>query len=201
MAEKIGLFETVSMEIGGMIGGGIFAVLGVVAAGAGTAAWIAFFVALCAGYSFIRINDLCREVRSPIGQIEEVSGSRNLAGMTGWLLTSGYVGTMAMYAFAFGSYLQELVGLEAVIGLPAHPLFSVGAVVLFGGLNLLGAHASGRTEDLLVAAKVAILLGFAGGGLYYGVTNQTVQSGFPRSASGRSRQWPSRSSASRAENC
>lgn len=181
MSEKIGLLETISLAVGGMVGGGIFAVLGVVAAGAGTAAWIAFtlsgLIALCAGYSFVRLNNLCTGLRSPIGQIEEVSGESRLAGMMGWLLTFGYVGTMAMYAFAFGSYLQELVGLDHLLGLPIRPLFSVGSVVLFGGLNLLGARASGKTEDALVASKVAILLLFAGGGLYYGVTRGTVSSG------------------------
>lgn len=156
--------------------------LGVVAAGAGTAAWITFAVAgviaLCAGYSFVRLNSACRELRSPIGQIEEVSESRQLAGMVGWLLTFGYVGTMAMYAFAFGSYLTELIGLSHLLGIPARPVLSVGGVVLFGGLNILGSHASGRAEDVLVAAKVAILLVFGGGGLYYGVTHGTVASGF-----------------------
>lgn len=182
MSEKIGLPEAVSIAVGGMVGGGIFAVLGVVAAGAGTAAWIAFtlsgLIALCAGYSFVRLNTLCSELRSPIGQIEEISDSRQLAGLVGWLLTFGYVGTMAMYAFAFGSYLAELVGVQHVLTLPARPVFSVGGVVLFGGLNLLGAHASGKSEDALVAAKVVLLLLFAGGGLYYGAAHNTIASGF-----------------------
>jgi len=181
MSEKIGLPEAISIAVGGMVGGGIFAVLGVVAAGAGAAAWIAFtvsgFIALCAGYSFVRLNTLCSELRSPIGQIEEISESSQLAGLIGWLLTFGYVGTMAMYAFAFGSYLTELVGIHHLLTLPARPVFSVGAVVLFGGLNLLGAHASGRTEDALVAAKVILLLLFAGGGLYYGTVHNTISSG------------------------
>jgi amino acid transporter len=42
---KIGLAESISMAIGGMVGGGIFAVLGVVAVAADTLAWLAFVVA------------------------------------------------------------------------------------------------------------------------------------------------------------
>lgn len=156
--------------------------MGVVAAGTGTAAGIAFAVAeviaLCAGYSFVRLNNARRELRSPIDQIEEVSESRQLAGMVGWLLMSGCDGTMAMYAFAFGSYLTELVSLSHLFGIPARSVLSVGGVAPFGGLNLLGAHASGGAEDALLAAKVAILLLFAGGGLYYSVTHGTVASGF-----------------------
>lgn len=44
-------------------------------------------------------------------------------------------------------------------------------------MNLLGALASGRTEDALVVTKVTILLLFAGGGLYFGITRGTVASG------------------------
>ncbi|ELK53455.1 cationic amino acid transporter, partial [Haloferax sp. BAB-2207] len=42
MSDEVGLPEAVSMAIGGMVGGGIFAVLGVVAGAAGTLAWAAF---------------------------------------------------------------------------------------------------------------------------------------------------------------
>ncbi|MFB6171408.1 MAG: APC family permease [Haloarculaceae archaeon] len=181
MGDKIGLAESISIAVGGMVGGGIFAVLGVVAAGAGTAAWIAFglsgIVAICAGYSFVRLNGLAEQGETPLGQIEELTGDSRLAGMTGWLLTFGYVGTMAMYAFAFGSYLRELVGVTQLFGVPTRPLFSIGAVALFGGLNLLGARASGRTEDALVASKVGILLLFSAGGLYYGATHGSLASG------------------------
>ncbi|MFB6078268.1 MAG: APC family permease [Halarchaeum sp.] len=44
-------------------------------------------------------------------------------------------------------------------------------------MHALGARASGRTEDALVAAKVLILLVVGGGGVYYGYTHHTLQSG------------------------
>ncbi|MFB6137072.1 MAG: APC family permease [Halobacteriaceae archaeon] len=181
MSEDVGLLEAVSLAVGGMIGGGIFAVLGVVAAGAGTAAWLAFVlagaIALCAGYSFVRLNGLCPGAQSPIAQIEALTGERALAGMTGWLLTFGYVGTMAMYAHALGSYGAELLGLHAVAGVAVRPLLSVAAVGLFGALAVAGAHATGRVEDILVGAKVVILLGFAGLGLSYGAAHGMLSSG------------------------
>ncbi|WP_435153591.1 APC family permease [Haladaptatus sp. DFWS20] len=179
---KIGLAESISMAVGGMVGGGIFAVLGVVAVTAGTLAWFAFFVAgiiaLSAGYSFVRLGRLANEGDGPLTYIERFTGSTKLAGMTGWTFVVGYIGTMAMYAFAFGSYLVEIVGVHSVGGIPARPLVSMVIVVVFVSLNTIGAHASGRTEDALVGLKVLILLLFGIGGLYYGFKRGEIRPGF-----------------------
>ncbi|MFB9804185.1 APC family permease [Haladaptatus pallidirubidus] len=180
-SQKIGLGESVSMAVGGMVGGGIFAVLGVVAVTAGTLAWLAFVVAgiiaLSAGYSFVRLGYLSENGDGPLTYIERFTGSTNLAGMVGWTFVVGYVGTMAMYAFAFGGYFVELVGVESLAGIPARPLVSATVVAAFVSLNALGAHASGRTEDALVGLKILILLLFGFGGLYYGFTRGEIRSG------------------------
>ncbi|MFC6723014.1 APC family permease [Halobium palmae] len=174
MSEKIGLMESVSLAVGGMVGGGIFAVLGVVAATAGTLAWLAFvasgLIAFCAGYSFVRLNSLLDDHAGPITYVAHFTGNTKLAGMTGWTFIIGYVGTMSLYAYAFGGYFVELVSLKAVpaVGLPLRPVVTLAAVVVFVGLNVLGARSSGRTEDVLVGLKVLILLVFGVGGLYYG---------------------------------
>lgn len=179
---KIGLTESISMAVGGMVGGGIFAVLGVVASAADTLAWLAFVVAgiiaLAAGYSFVRLGDLSTgDDDGPLTYIERFTGSTKLAGMTGWTFVVGYIGTMAMYAFAFGGYFTELLGVRTVGGVPARPFLSALVIVLFVGLNVLGAHASGRTEDVLVGLKVAILLVFGLGGIYYGFKHGKLRSG------------------------
>ncbi|WP_254543325.1 APC family permease [Halomarina pelagica] len=187
-SDDLGLAEAVSMAVGGMIGGGIFAVLGVVASTAGLLAWFAFVVAgviaACAGYSFVRLNALTDERAGPITYIERFTGSTKLAGMTGWTFVFGYVGTMAMYAYAFGGYFSELVGVASVLGVPLRPLASLAAVGAFVGLNVLGAHASGRTEDLLVGLKVAILLLFGVGGVYYGLANGSLGLGLSQFGAG-----------------
>lgn len=184
MADQIGLVESVSIAVGGMVGGGIFAVLGVVAATAGTLAWLSFvasgLIAFCAGYSFVRLNSLLDAHAGPITYVEHYTGNTKLAGMTGWTFIIGYVGTMSLYAYAFGGYFVELVGVQAVpeVGLPLRPVVTLAAVMVFVGLNVFGAHASGRTEDILVGLKVLILLVFGVGGLYYGYTTGQLTAGF-----------------------
>lgn len=55
--EKMGLNATWSMAVGGMVGGGIFSVLGVVVMLAGSWAWLSFIlaglIALATGYSYV----------------------------------------------------------------------------------------------------------------------------------------------------
>ncbi len=168
---SLGLTEAISIALGGMIGGGIYAVLGVVTGIVGPATWAAFIlagvVAICAGYSYVTLNAIDEEHSGgAVTFVERFVGNSTLAGMTGWTLLVGYVGSMAMYAYAFGEFA---VGMSAVpdglAGVPLRPLVSVFAVALFVGLNLLGAHASGVTEDVLVAAKVLVLVVFGAGGI------------------------------------
>ncbi|PSP55719.1 amino acid transporter [Halobacteriales archaeon QS_1_67_19] len=184
MSEQLGLTEAVSMALGGMIGGGIFAVLGVVAKMTGTLSWGAFVaagvVAMCAGYSYVKLNELSDGNGGSVTYVEEFLGNATLAGMVGWTLLVGYVGSMAMYAFAFGHFFERLIGVHHVVGLPLRPVVSVLAVAGFVGLNYLGAQATGSTENVMVAAKVGVLLVFGLWGLYYGFKRGLVSLGLDR---------------------
>jgi amino acid transporter len=99
------------MAIGGTVGGGIFAALGVVANAADTLAWLAFVVAgviaFCAGYSFVRLNGLIDGHAGPMTYVETFTGNTTLAGTLGWTFVIGHVGTMALYSYAFGGYFHR----------------------------------------------------------------------------------------------
>jgi len=169
-SDNLGLTASVSIALGGMIGGGIYAVLGVVAGIAGPATWIAFAaagaVALCAGYSYNVLNAVDDNQGGSVSFVQSFVGSTTLAGMTGWTLLFGYIGSMAMYAFAFGEFAVGLGGVPgSAAGVPLRPAISVLAVAGFVGLNLLGARATGSAENVLVAAKVAVLVAFGLGGI------------------------------------
>lgn len=182
MAEKIGLAETVSMAIGGMVGGGIFAALGIVAVAADTLTWLAFVVAgviaLCSGYSFVRLNRLIDGHGGPMTYINRLTGRTTLAGMIGWTAIIGYVGTMALYAFAFGGYFSSLFDLTTWSGIPARAMVSFLVVAAFVGLNTVGAHTTGRLEDVLVGLKLLVLLAFGVAGVYYAGTHGRLTTGF-----------------------
>lgn len=178
---ELGFTEAVSIALGGMIGGGIYAVLGVVAKAAGSLAWLSFLgagvIVLCAGYSFVRLNRLTDGKGGAVTYIEELVGNSTVAGMVGWALLVGYVGSMSLYAFAFGSYAVGMIGTQQILGLPLRPLLSVACVAGFVALVAGGAAATGKTEDLLVGVKMLILILFAAGGLYYGFLHGSLDTG------------------------
>lgn len=172
MTGDLGLKEAVAIALGGMIGGGIYAVLGVVTGITGAATWFAFVlagvVALSAGYSYIALSRLADQPGGSVTFVQSFTGRTTLAGMVGWTLLFGYVGSMAMYAFAFAEFALSLPGLPtALAGLPLRPVVSVLAVAGFVGLNLLGARASGSAENVLVAVKIVVLVAFGVGGIAY----------------------------------
>jgi len=172
---RLGLTGAVSIALGGMVGGGIFAILGVVAGLTGPAAWLAFVaagvVAACAGYAYVSLDRQTAESGGAVTFLERYVGNATLAGVVGWTLLVGYVGSMAMYAYAFGRFSESLVGVDSLGGIPIRPVVSVAAVATFVALNLAGARASGTTEVALVGGKVAILLALGLGGLGYAFTS------------------------------
>lgn len=182
--KQLGLVAAVSIGLGGMIGGGVFSVLGLVATIAGSAAWAAFtgasLISMCAGYSYVKLNELSDTKGGSVSMIESFTGDTTLAGMVGWTLLFGYVGAIAVYAFAFGSFAVRLLPIQVVAGIPLRPILSVLAVGGFVGLNVFGARASGTSEEVLVGLKLAILLLISGWGLYYGSTVNELAFGFSR---------------------
>lgn len=129
------------------------------------------------GHSFVRLNSLIKGYAGPIAYVEAFTGNTTLAGMFGWTFIIGYVGTMALYSYAFGGYFTDLLGIDTIVGIPLRPLITLMAIAVFVGLNTAGAHASGRSEDVVVGLKILILLAFGVGGLYCGVVNDELTAG------------------------
>ncbi|MFD1514584.1 APC family permease [Halomarina rubra] len=177
----LGLTGAVSMALGGMIGGGIYAVLGVVVNISGTLSWLAFslagLVAMCAGYSYIKLNQLSDPEGASPTYLEWFADSSTLAGMAGWTLLLGYIGSMAMYGYAFGSYSVDIVGQEALFGVPLRPLLSAAIVLAFVGLNVVGVEESNWVEIVLVVVKILVLVGFIALGLRYALDGNQLRTG------------------------
>ena len=166
--KALGLLELIALGVGGMIGGGIFSMLGLAVSITGHAAPFAFligsFVAFFAGYSYIRLALTFRnDGASYIYLMRAFPHRPEISTMTGWTVTIGYVGTLALYAFTFGAYGADLIGQS---GAPLIRMaMSLAVLIFFLLVNLRGARASGHTEDLVVYAKILILAVFAVAGM------------------------------------
>jgi len=168
--DLLGLKELVAMGVGGMVGGGIFSVLGLSVGLAGHAAPLAFalggLIALLTGWSYARLGLSFRSDGGSFTYLEHTFRHRNLAALGGWLLLVGYIGTLALYAYTFGVYGAVMLG-DADHGSPMQHVLESGILLTFLGVNLYGVKAAGHTEDIIVLIKVLILSLFAVTGLVY----------------------------------
>lgn len=171
---KLNLAEVTAIGIGGMIGGGIFAVLGLAITLAGHS--VAFtlagggVIALLTGLSYAALGLRYGGAGGSFTYIQKAFRSPAIPGIAGWLLIAGYVGTLALYASAFGSYGSAMIfgqGQGAASGWTSlvAALFSAVALGLFLLINLRGAKLSGGVELGVVGIKLGILLLFAVMGL------------------------------------
>ena len=162
--EKLGLKELIAMGVGGMIGGGIFSVLGIAVGLAGHAAPLSFlidmFIALAAGYHYVRLALTFRDDGASYTYLLRGWPHRPwIAGIEGWTVIVGYVGTLALYAFTFGAYGADLLG---GAGNPVVRVWlSLIVLLFFMFVNLEGVRSAGVTEDLIVYGKIVILGLFA----------------------------------------
>ena len=166
-AGKLGLWSVVSIGIGGMVGGGIFAVLGLAVqlahGGTPVAFALAGVVALLTTYSYARLSVTYPGRGGTVTFLNRVFGSGMLTGSLNVLLWLSYVVMLSLYAFAFGSYGATFLPARWQ---PAgqHVLTSL-SIAAIAGLNLLSVAVIGRAERWIVAIKLVILLLFVGMGL------------------------------------
>jgi amino acid transporter len=163
------MVAAVSIGIGGMVGAGIFSILGVVAQAAGNAMWLAFaiggVVALLSTYSYAKLGATFPSAGGAVHFLVKSFGDGVLAGGLNLFMWAGYIISLALYATAFGGYAATFVTTT-----PSPLLLkslAVACVVLLTVVNALGAKFMGRSETVIVAVKVAILVLFAGVGLWF----------------------------------
>lgn len=162
------LGAAVAIGIGGMVGGGIYSLLGAAVGVAGNAVYISFtlagIVALFSAYSYAKLGARYPSAGGPVEFLIQGFGDGIISGGFNVLLWVGYVFALALYARAFGAYLATFFP-----GLPPYwqNIFATLIVLLFTGVNFLGSKAVGRSELVIVAANVGFLLLFAAAGFFF----------------------------------
>jgi amino acid transporter len=166
--QKIGYWPVVAIGIGGMVGGGIFAVLGIsvqmTRGGAPVAFLVAGLVALASAYAYTQLSTTFPGQGGTVVFLDRAFGPGLLTGAANILLWISYIVMLSLYAFAFGSYAAALFppGSRRIW---SHVLTSA-AVIGVTGLNFLNVETIGRAETWIVAAKIGILLFFIAAGAW-----------------------------------
>ena len=166
---EVSFWSAVAMGIGAMVGAGIFALLGQAGTMAGSAVWISFLlggiVALLSGYS---IGQLGARYPSAGGLVEYLVQAFGVGRFSGTMSVMMYVASMvavSLVARTFGSYAHALLP----AGYPDWLIeaFAAAIVVVFMLINLDGARAISRIENVIVLVKMTVLIGFAAMGMIF----------------------------------
>jgi uncharacterized protein len=165
--KKLGTFSTLSIGIGGMVGGGIFAVTGLTVDVTKGAAPIAFLisgiVALLTSYSYLKLTLRFPGEGGTVEFLNRAFGGGIITGAANILLILSYVVLLAVYAYAFGSYGSGFFP-EPDRALWFHVLISaviIGLVIV----NVFGTDLVIRSENAFNAIKMLLLAAFIIGGL------------------------------------
>ena len=167
--KPIGLWSAIAIGIGGMIGAGIFSILGIATEIAGNLVYISFIIAgviafLCA-YSYAKLSSKYPSAGGPVIFLIRGFGDGVLSGGFNILLYLGYIIVISVYAKAFGVYAATLFSSNPSPIIAT--ILAISIILFFTIINLLGAKAVGKSESLIVAIKVGILVGFAVIGFFF----------------------------------
>ena len=158
--KKMSFNATWSMAVGGMVGGGIFSVLGVIIGTAGQWAWLSFIIAgliaLISAHSYSQLSLKYQKSGGAFTFLNEIN-HEGMAGSLSWILIIGYILTMSVYAFTFGHYVAYVIGGGG--WLPRVLAFSI--IALLALVNLRGVGDSSRLEIITVWGKLFVLLGLS----------------------------------------
>ena len=181
MSQKIKLTEAISIGIGGMVGGGIFAVLGLAVdlskGGTPLAFLFAGILALITSYSYVQLSKKYADRGGTVKFITQGFGKTVLSGGINNLLWVSYIIMLSLYASAFGSYAPNLLPITGG-GLDFH-LYASGIILLAAIINYYSIKVVGMIESYAVIIKLVILIAFIGIGLYGLIGNPNLEQLYP----------------------
>lgn len=157
----LGVTELIAIALGGMVGGGIFAILGVSVEAIGNSAPVAIFIggllALCAAYSYVKLAQLYKDEGATYSFFKKTfPHSRFAAAVIGWLVAFGYISTLALYAFTFSSYFCTALSIADYPWI--HQLVAGLVILFFATVNLISVKGMGQLEDVMVYTKIILLI-------------------------------------------
>jgi len=166
-ADSIGAIGAFSIGIGGIVGGGIFATLGIAANGSRGSTYISFLVggaiALLTAYSYVHLSLTYPGKGGTVTFIERGFGKGLFGSSMNVLLIFSYVVLLAVYADAFGTYASNFFPVDQRhywhVGLRS------GVIALMALINLLGPSLVDRSEGFFNVGKLSILAAFVIAGL------------------------------------
>ena len=172
--KNLGYKELVAIAVGGMVGGGIFTILGISVSIVGFLAPFAIalggIIALFAAYSYVKLGVYYKDEGATYAFFKRTyPDSHMAASFIGWYTISGYISTLALYAYTFSSY--SISGFEFANNEIVRKAVAIGIIWVFALINLWSVKGMGEIEDIMVYTKLLILFLISLALIYFGNTD------------------------------
>lgn len=158
--KNLGLAELIAIALGGMVGGGIFTILGISVELIGNLTPVAIIiggiVASMAAYSYVKLGVYYKDEGATYSFYKKTyPGKPFLASVIGWFVIFGYISTLALYAYTFSSY--ALSSTEFAQDIWIRKITAIAIIGVFTTVNIWSVNGMGKTEDIMVYTKIILL--------------------------------------------
>ncbi|NOQ88196.1 MAG: amino acid permease [Gammaproteobacteria bacterium] len=159
--KTLGVPELIAIALGGMVGGGIFTILGISVSMIGVYTPLAIFIggmiAFLAAYSYIKLGVYYKDEGATYSFYKKTfPRSPFAASLVGWWVIFGYISTLALYAYTFSSY--AISGFAFADSEWVRKLVAGAVILTFTLINIWSVKGMGKIEDLMVYTKLVILV-------------------------------------------
>jgi amino acid transporter len=159
--KNLGFKELLAIAVGGMVGGGIFTILGISVSLVGTLAPFAIvlggIIAWFAAYSYVKLGVYYKDEGATYAFFKRTYPSSHVAAsFIGWYTIFGYISTLALYAYTFSSY--AISGFDFAHNEVIRKILAITIIALFALINFWSVKGMGKIEDIMVYSKLAILV-------------------------------------------
>ena len=158
--KPLGVPELIAIALGGMIGGGIFTILGLSVSLIGVYTPVAIIlggvIASLAAYSYIKLGVYYKDEGATYSFYKKTfPESPFAASLIGWWIVFGYISTLALYAYTFASY--AISGFNFADSELSRKLVAGAVILVFTLVNIWSVKGMGKIEDIMVYTKLVIL--------------------------------------------
>lgn len=164
---SIGVVGATAIGVGGMMGAGLYTLLGLAANSAGVWLPVSFLiggiVAAFSVYSYSKLGMKYPDRGGAAKFLLKEFGDALLAGGMNVFQYIGWIITMALYATGFAEYACQLLGKSSSGWLGK--AISIGIVIVVVAINIMGSKQVARAQTAIIAFELLILLSFVAVGL------------------------------------
>lgn len=161
-ARRVSLLAAVALGIGGMMGAGLYTLLGLAASTAGPWIPVAFLIAGFAAsftvYSYAKLGATYPSSGGAATFILEQFGTSAISGGINVFQYISYLIATSLYAAGFAEYINALFEKDLPDWAPR--LIGPAVVVAFAVINVFGSQLVARAESYIIVIELVILVGF-----------------------------------------